>query len=209
MKIELSEVELRALREIRNGIAHRGRAPSIRELMTALGYRWPRSAAVIIDKLIRRGYLVRGLSGSLRLLKDIPDDAGQARTVSVPLVGTASCGGLLLAEENVEATIPVSVKLARPHHRYFLLRASGDSMDLAGIRNGDLVLVRQQNTAGTGDIVVATVDGEAAIKEFHPSSDVVVLRPRSSNPKHRDIILTSDFLVQGVVVTVVPSNRGA
>jgi repressor LexA len=208
MKLDLSEVELRALREIRNGIAHRGRAPSVRELMTALGYRWPRSAAVVIDKLVKRGYLTRGQRGSLRLLKDIPDDAGQARTVGVPLVGTASCGSLLLAEENVEATIPVSVRLARPHHRYFLLRASGDSMDLAGIRNGDLVLVRQQSSARTGDIVVATVDGEAAIKEFHPSSDVVVLRPRSSNPKHRDIILTRDFLVQGVVVTAIPMKDG-
>jgi len=208
MKVELSETQLRALREIRNGIAHRGRAPSIRELMAALGYRWPRSAAVIIEKLILQGYLQRGPSGALRLLKDIPDEAGQARTVDVPLVGTASCGSLLLAEQNIEATIPVSVKLAMRPGRYFLLRANGVSMDRAGIGDGDLVLIRQQNTARSGDRVVALVDGEAAIKEFRPSGDVVVLRPRSSNPKHRDIILTRDFLVQGVVVAAIPMNDG-
>jgi len=126
------------------------------------------------------------------------------QTVDVPVVGKISCGAPVLAEENIEDTIPVSTKLAYPPYKYYLLKAKGDSMNLAGINDGDLVLVRQQNTARIGDKVVALIDGEATIKEFSISNDAVVLKPRSSNKEHKPIILTRDFMIQGVVVSTIP-----
>jgi len=76
-------------------------------------------------------------------------------------------------------------------------------MNQAGINDGDLVLVRQQATARHGDIVVALIDDEATIKEYTSTGSAVVLKPHSSNPSHRPIILTRDFCVQGVVVTTI------
>ena len=125
------------------------------------------------------------------------------RTREVPLVGSIPCGSPVVSEENIEAMIPVSEKLARPPHTYFLLRARGDSMNAAGINDGDLVLVQQQSTAKNGDKVVALVDNESTIKEFHRQKDVVLLKPKSTNRSHKPIIVTSDFLIQGVVVTSI------
>lgn len=199
----LSDKELKAVREIRNSLMHRNRAPSVRELMVSLGYRSPRSAAVIIGRLISKGILRRGSDGSLRLVKNLEDDDARAQTVDVPLVGNVACGTPALAEENIEAMIPVSTKLARPPYRYFLLKASGDSMNEKGINDGDLVLVRQQSTAENGDIIVALIDDEAAIKEFHISDKTIVLKPRSTNKQHKPIVLTRDFQIQGIVITSI------
>lgn len=199
----LKKKELEAIRHIRNSIMDRGRAPSTRELMASLGYRSPRSAAVIIDRLIDKGFLHRRSNGNLQLIKNIKEDPTRAQTIDVPLVGTIACGTPILAEENIEGVIPVSVKLARPPHRYFLLKANGDSMNEKGINDGDLVLVRQTLTAENGEIVVALVDDEATIKELYFSKKTIVLKPRSSNNKHKPILLTKDFLIQGVVVTSI------
>ena len=130
--------------------------------------------------------------------------ASNAQTVKVPLLGDVACGTPIFAEENIEALIPVSDKLIKPSSRYFILRVSGDSMDDAGINDGDLVLIRQQQTAQNGDKVVALIDDEATIKEFHHCGNMIVLKPKSKNSKHQPIILTNDFRIQGVVETVIP-----
>src|SRR3989344_7641737 len=161
----ITNKELEAVREIRNSLMHVGRIPSMRELMSSLGYKSPRSASLIVDKLIKKGVLRRKNDGNLQFLKSLGDDTARAQTVAVPLVGMVSCGAPVIAEENIQAQIPVSIKLARPPHRYFLLKAQGDSMNQKGINDGDLVLVRQQTTANQGDSVVALIDDEATIKE--------------------------------------------
>ena len=200
----ISNREVEAIREIRNSLMHRGRIPSVRELMSSLGYRSPRSAAVLYENLAAKGILRRKRDGNFQFVKDVADnDNVRAQTVDVPLVGVVACGAPILAEENIQAKIPVSTKLARPPHRYFLLKAKGDSMDQKGINDGDLVLVRQQPTAQNGDTVVALIDEDATVKEYHAAGETVVLKPRSKNKEHKPIVLTKDFQVQGVVVTTV------
>jgi repressor LexA len=199
-----SHKELEAIREIRNSIMRVGRVPSMRELMASLGYQSPRSASLIVDKLIKKGVLRRKKDGGLQLIKSLGDDTTRAQTVDVPLVGMVACGVPILAEENIQAKVPVSTKLAKPPHRYFLLKAKGDSMDQKGIEEGDLVLVRQQTTAKDGDTVVALIDDEATIKEFRIGKETYVLKPRSTNKTHQPIVLAKDFQIQGVVVTTVP-----
>lgn len=201
----LSDKEIEAIRHIRNSLMHVGRTPSVRELMASLGYRSPRSAALIIKRLIDKEILRPKPNGTFQLIKNLEDDITRAQTVDVPLVGTVACGTPILAEENIEAMIPVSTKLASPPHRYFLLKAEGDSMNENGINDGNLILVRQQITAENGDVVAALIDDEATIKEFHISGETIVLKPRSTNPEHKPILLTRDFQIQGVVVTTVPN----
>lgn len=203
MESQLTRKESDAVRHIRNWITHKGKLPSVRELMTALGYKSPHSVTLLIKSLISKGILGKRPNGALQLIRDTQESLAHARTIDIPLVGTVACGTPLLAQENIEAMIPVSVNLARPGHKYFLLRAKGDSMDDAGINDGDLVLVRQQQTAENGDKIVALIDDEATVKEFKRGQDCVILVPRSTNRHHKPIILSGGFQVQGVVVTAI------
>ncbi|MCX7698830.1 MAG: transcriptional repressor LexA [Candidatus Goldbacteria bacterium] len=153
-----------------------------------------------IDMWIKKHYSSKEPSID-KAAEDIKIDGEQ--TVQVPVVGRASCGKPILAEENIESTIPVSTKIARPPYKYFFLRAKGDSMNLAGINDGDLVLVRQQQTAQNKDIVVALIDDEATIKEYNIMEDKVILKPKSDNPVHKPIIVTRDLKIQGIVVSTI------
>jgi repressor LexA len=201
---KLSQKEIQALKAIRNLIVHKGSPPSVREIMSALDYKSPHSAMLIVNDLIEANFLFRDKDNKLRLSKESEELNTHARTINIPLVGTAPCGTPLLAEENIEMMIPVSVSLAKPPYRYFFLRTVGDSMNEKGIQEGDLVLVRQQNAADNGDTVVALIDEEATIKEYHRTKEAVILKPRSSNKQNMPIVLTENFLIQGVVVATIP-----
>lgn len=192
-----------ALKHIRNAVLMTGSVPSVRELMKAMDYKSPRSAMLLMKELEVSGFLEQKIDGGYRMLKDLSNEH-MAQTVTVPLVGMVACGAPLLAQENIEAMVAVSTSLAKPGHRYFLLKAKGDSMDLAMINDGDLILVRQQPMAENGQNVVALIDDEATVKEFHRSGNFVNLLPRSSNSKHNPIILTENFQIQGVVVATIP-----
>src|SRR5207248_187638 len=131
------------------------------------------------NSLIKKGWVNRRSDGNLQLKRDLTEGRAHTRTVDVPLVGSVPCGAPVLAEENIEAFIPVSENLARPGGKYFLLRAQGDSMNQVGIDDGNILLVRQQQSAHNGDRVVALINDDATVKEFHREKDIVVLKPRS------------------------------
>lgn len=191
-----------ALKHIRNWLMKYGLMPSVRELMQKMDYKSPRSAMLLMAELEENGFLERKANGSYKMIKDLSTTV-TARTVAIPLVGSISCGGALLAEENIEAYIPVSTSLVKAGYKYFLLRAVGDSMNEAGILPGDLVLVRQQNVAENGQNIVALIDDDAILKEFQHKGNVVALVPRSSNSKHKPIILERDFQIQGIIITSI------
>lgn len=183
-----------------------GRAPSFQSIADKLGYASKRSVQLLIRRLKDSGRITYA-EGKIGLVYN-PSLEGGERTVSIQIVGSASCGGLSFAQEDIEGEIDVSTMLAKPGYKYFILRAKGISMDRAGIVDGDLVLVRQQATANDGDRVVALVDDEATIKIFHREKEYVVLRPDSSDPTIKPIILSKEFFVQGVVVATLPGTLG-
>lgn len=191
-----------ALKHIRSWAMQNGRIPSVRDLMTKMEYKSPRSAMLLMNELEQTGFLEKKADGSYKMIKDL-STVDMARTISLPLVGSVACGGPLLAEENIEAYIPVSTSLVKSGSKYFLLRAVGDSMNNAGINSGDLVLVKQQNAAENGQNVVALIDDDTTLKEYQHKGNVVVLIPRSSNPKHKPIILEREFQIQGVIITSI------
>jgi repressor LexA len=198
----LSDKAKEALKHIRNWLMKYSLMPSVRELMQEMNYKSPRSAMLLMAELEENGFLERKADGSYKMIKDLSTTV-TARTVAIPLVGSISCGGALLAEENIEAYIPVSTSLVKAGYKYFLLRAVGDSMNEAGILPGDLVLVRQQNVAENGQNIVALIDDDAILKEFQHKGNVVALVPRSSNSKHKPIILERDFQIQGIIITSI------
>jgi SOS regulatory protein LexA len=159
-----------------------------------------------LDTLKEEGYIDRwsGARG-LRLRKG---PAPGLETRLVPIVGEAPAGQLMPAEENILGQVQVPKEFLKPPSaKFFFLRVRGDSMNRAKvegqtIEDGDLVLVRQQERADPGKIVVALVDGEATIKRLVKGPGYYVLKPESSNPKHRPIIVAQDFRVQGIVSRV-------
>jgi repressor LexA len=202
---EFTSKEILAIRHIRNSLAHYGGFPSIRELRDVLGYKSVRSAQDILETLQEQGIVQKQAHGRYILVTEPDFGTSHASTIDVPIVGTAACGAPLLAQQNIEGYIPVSTSLAKSGFKYFLLHAKGDSMDEAGIMDGDLVLVKQQSTARDKDLVVALIDDEATIKEFHVGKGIIILKPRSYNPEHRPIILEEEFRIQGVVITSIPN----
>lgn len=202
----LSPKAREALHHIRNAVMHTGKVPSVRQLMMNLEYQSPRSASLLLEELTLKGYLKKKSKGQgWQLIRDLEEGSG-SRTVTIPLVGNAPCGAPILAEQNIEAMIPVSLSLVRPGAKYFLLRASGDSMNKDGIDDGDLMLVRQQSSAERGDRVVALINGEATVKKYYPGDNAIALKPHSTNPSHKLIILADDFRIQGVVVATLPNR---
>jgi len=201
--MNLTEKELEALKSIRNYLAHNGKMPSIRVLMKEMKYDWPRSVSFLVDRLVEKNVLEK-VDGRIQLPR--VDKKQITTTVNVPLIGSVSCGSPALSEQNIETFIPVSTNLAKPGYKYFLLRADGDSMNLAGINDGDYVLVKQQLNADNGDRVVALVDNESTIKELQKTPNLVSLVPRSTNPRHKPIILEADSSIQGIVVTSIPKS---
>lgn len=200
----ISEKELQALQFIRNSLLHHYHSPSIREIMTHLGYTSSNSAAFVVNKLIEKGYLRRREKGAFQIM-GMPSQNQSSATVRVPLLGTVPCGTPMFAEENIEGWVSLSQSWVQPHYNYFLLRAIGDSMNRRGIDEGNLLLIREQNSANNGDMVVALIDDEATVKVYEQKSDRVVLRPDSTNNDHQPIILKNDFTIQGVVTEVLPN----
>jgi len=201
----LSNKELTALKMIRNYLVHNGRAPSVRELMIAMDYKSPRSAAVILNNLEEKEILKKKADGSYQIMDfEIPQDYGsRAQTVKIPLLGSVACGIPIFADENIEAEVSISIEMIKNGYKYFFLRAEGDSMDEAGIDNGDLLLVRQQQDAENGDRILALIDDEATVKEYNKNNGMVILKPKSSNKIHQPIILNDSFRIQGIIENVI------
>ena len=199
----LSDKDKKAFALIRNKIVHYGESPSLREINEVTGGKSPRSASLVVDRLIAADLITKG---NRSLILTNTHSSSSINTVDVPLIGTVTCGVPMFAEENIQAHIPVSTALAKKGSLHFLLRASGDSMNQAGINSGDLLLIRKQNTADNGDRVVALINDEATVKIFERSTDAVILRPKSTNKEHKPIILTDNCIIQGVVQAVLPSD---
>jgi len=198
---ELDSKQALAVKHIRNFINQNGKMPSVRELMHAMEYKSPRSASVMLEKLITQGVLNRcPQTRKLNFNDGVLAQNMSTSTVEVPFVGTTSCSGPIFAEESIEAYYRISSQIAPSGSQYFFLKTQGDSMDKAGIAPGDMVLIRQQTTAKSGDLVLALIDDEATIKKFVPADGLVILQPCSNNPDHKPIIVTHDFQIQGVVV---------
>ena len=198
------QTDSQAYRYIRNEIIHSGVAPSLREICRAVGFASPRSAQLLLARLEKQSLLTYS-EGRIRL-SPLHATHSSEQTISIPLLGSVACGLPSLAEQTSDTTIKVSTRLARPGNRYFILRANGTSMNRSGISDGALLLVKQQPSASEGEMVVALIDDEATVKHFHRDSEMVVLKPNSTDRIHKPIVLTDDFAVQGVVVAVLAGD---
>ena len=163
-----------------------GYPPTVREIGEAVGLASPSTVHAHLANLERAGLIKRDPTKprALELRRDPKPETARAEDVHrLPLLGEIAAGGPLLAEQNVEEYVAVPEPLARGGEE-FLLRVKGDSMVNAGILEGDLVVVRRQQDARNGDIVVAlagadeTAD-EATVKRFFREKDRIRLQPEN------------------------------
>lgn len=160
---------------LRGFLAENGYAPSVREICAAVGLRSTSSVHYHLNELKRRG-LIEMEDGKNRTVT-VPHDQTRGRgepAGRIPIVGVVTAGQPILAVEEIEGYLPWEGE-----EDCFALRVRGESMIGAGILDGDIVVIRPQNTAVNGDIVLALLEDEATIKRFHRGADGVWLMPEN------------------------------
>ncbi|MBU4270537.1 MAG: transcriptional repressor LexA [Planctomycetes bacterium] len=195
-----TDPQRRVLREIRDFLVHHGFPPTTKEIADAIDISTA-TAHEQVGQLVRKGYIHREprKARGLTILREPAEEP--VDIVAVELYGMVAAGPLSLAEENILGEVMVDRGLVRsgPH---FALRVTGDSMQGAAIRDGDIVIVRQQPIAQNGDIVVAQIGNDATLKRLSIREHEIELRPENPNFQPISIGPDDDLRILGKVVAV-------
>lgn len=173
-----------------------GMPPTIREISEHFGYKSINNARQHLRLIARKGYirLLEGKARGIELAVGLTQNL-RGGEIRVPLVGMVPAGKPVTAVENIDEYITLDSSMFRGEG-LFTLRVKGDSMEGAGVLDGDIAVVRQQPTARNGEIVVALIDEDATLKRFYKRGSKVVLH--AENPQYEDIVLEQDRAVNVV-----------
>jgi repressor LexA len=178
----LSERQEQILEFIRDFQRNYKRPPAVREIGDGVGLSSPCTVYRHLETLARRGFIKRE-RGKSRSIEIVDADYAPPEVAEIPLLGRVAAGAPILAEENREGTVTVASDLLG-NGEHFALKVKGDSMIEDGILDGDTVIVRRQETAQDGDVVVAFaphVDlGAATLKRFFREAGRIRLQPANS-----------------------------
>ncbi len=169
-----------------------GYPPTVRDICSDLQIKSTATAHYYLEKLSDKG-LIKKSDDKKRA---ITVKGNTSKAFSVPLIGTVTAGTPILAVENLEGyyPLPIEFKTSEPT---FILKVKGDSMINAGILDGDKIIVKKQETADNGDIVVALIDDSATVKRFYNRNGKIILHPE--NDDMQDIIVENAQII-GVVL---------
>ena len=199
----LSDKQVKILQYIKDELTLRGYPPSIREICKAVGLSSTSSVHAHLNTLEDKGYIKKGTNKRRALelidIDDICSDMPKKEIINLPIIGTVTAGSPILAVENIDDTLPISIDFVGNKESY-VLKVKGESMIEAGILDGDYVIVNSQHTAKNGDIVVALIGDEATVKTFYKEKDHIRLQPENSS---MDPILIKEPYILGVVKAVV------
>ena len=177
--------------------------PSVREIGEAVGLASSSTVHGHLARLESKGYIRRDPTKPRAIEILDPDFSASNQTddvISVPIIGKVTAGQPITAIENIEDYFPLPKRLVSSEDHVFMLEVMGDSMIEAGILDGDYVIVRQQQSADNGDIVVAmTEDNEATVKRFFKEKEHIRLQQENSN---LEPIIVRDCTILGKVIGV-------
>ncbi|WP_409253834.1 transcriptional repressor LexA [Bacillus sp. SCS-153A] len=199
---KLSKRQQDILQYIKEEVKLKGYPPSVREIGEAVGLASSSTVHGHLARLESKGLIRRDPTKprAIEVLDLEEDSIPRLNAVNVPLIGKVTAGQPITAVENVEEFFPLPQHLAPADEQVFMLEIMGDSMIEAGILDGDYVIVRQQQTANNGDIVVAmTEEDEATVKRFFKEQDFVRLQPENSS---MDPIILRHVSILGKVIGV-------
>ena len=199
----LSDKQVKILQFIKDELTLKGYPPSIREICKAVGLSSTSSVHAHLNTLEEKGYIKKGTNKRRALelidVDDICSDMPKKEIINLPIIGTVTAGSPILAVENIDDTLPISIDFVGNKESY-VLKVKGESMIEAGVLHGDLVIVNSQHNAKNGDIVVALIGEEATVKTFYKEKDHIRLQPQNSS---MDPILIKEPYILGVVKAVV------
>lgn len=206
----LNKREKAILKFIEKQVVTNGYPPSVREIGKAVGLKSTATVHGYLESLEKKGYIKKESQKgrTLKLLKGGNLEGEQTsfdkpvytnkEMVDVPVVGKITAGAPILAVENVTDSFPIPIDFVG-NCESFMLTVRGESMIEAGILDGDYILVRKQNTATNGEIVVALIEDEATVKTFYKETDHIRLQPENST---MDPIIVPNCEILGKVIGV-------
>src|SRR4030065_1215457 len=182
-----------------------GYPPSIREIAKAVNLSSSATVHSHLKKLEKKGYLKRNQSKprAISLLKrhgDVTTGAGFNNMIYIPVVGKIAAGKPILAEENIEDYFPLTPDFVKGKKEVFILHVRGDSMVNAGILDRDYIVVRKQENAINGEIIVALLEDEATVKRFFKTDKKIKLMPEND---YMEPIVVKDVKIIGKVIGVI------
>lgn len=206
----LNKREKAILKFIEKEVMANGYPPSVREIGKAVGLKSTATVHGYLAKLEEKGYIKKeqqkgrtlkllkgGMTGQTKIAESKEVYNGK-EMVDVPVIGKITAGAPILAFENVTDTFPIPLDFVG-NSESFMLVVRGESMIEAGILSGDFILVRRQNTAINGEIVVALIEDEATVKTFYKEKDHIRLQPENST---MDPIIVPTCEILGKVIGV-------
>ncbi len=181
-----------------------GYPPTLREICSEFGMKSTRAASDHLLALERKGYITRARDRSrgIELMGPRPSSVGQ----SVPVVGRIAAGEPLLAQENILDRVTLDPNFIKGEGN-FMLEVQGESMIEAHICPGDYILVKPQENARTGQIVVAMIDDEATVKRLERKGDKVRLLPENRTMEPIEIPYSRQLQIIGIVVGLIRRIR--
>jgi repressor LexA len=196
---KITDKQSQILEYIKSEILNKGYPPSVRDICQAVNLKSTSSVHSHLETLEKNGYIRRDPTKP-RTIEIIDDNFNLVRreVVNVPMVGTVAAGQPILAIENIDNYFPIPSEYM-PNEETFMLKVKGESMINAGILDGDNILVKRQNTAKNGDMVVALVDDSATVKTFYKENGHIRLQPENDN---MDPIIVPDCEIIGKVFGV-------
>lgn len=181
-RANIDETVDKVYRFIVDYISRNGFPPAVRDICSGVGIKSTSTIHSHLKRLQEAGR-IEYTAGKRRAIT-IPD-SDQSKVRQMPLVGQVTAGVPILAHENIERTLPFPADYFSDRDEIFALQVRGDSMIEAAILDGDMVIVRKQNTASNGDIIVALVGDEATVKTLVNKDGKIYLMPQ--NPAYRPI----------------------
>lgn len=185
----------------------KGYPPSVREIGEAIGLRSPSTVHSHLRNLQDAGYIrknpeqPRTIEILPKAYSYLPKSQSQVeeKVVEVPVLGQITAGAPILAYENIQFNLPLPLDFIKGE-KNFILHIEGYSMVNAGILPGDLAVIRQQETAEDGDIIVALLDDEVTLKRFYKENGTVRLQPENDS---MEPVYSQDVKILGILTTII------
>ena len=190
---------------IRQHILAKSYPPSVREICEAVNLKSTSSVHAHLETLEKNGYITRDQSKTRAIEivgEEFANNITNREMVNVPMVGTVAAGLPLLAEQNITDYFPIPADML-PNAETFMLRVKGDSMINMGIYEGDQLIIKRQNTAANGEVIVALVDDSATVKRFYKENGHYRLQPENDD---MDPIIVEECTILGKVIGLVRMN---
>ena len=208
-RAETTRKEKAILKFIEEQVTQNGYPPSVREIGKAIGLSSTATVHAYLAKLEKQGFIkkedkkgrtlkvIKGTNGQ-PITRENKNFYAQRELVDVPVIGKITAGQPILAVENITDTFPIPIDFVG-NSESFMLTVRGESMIEAGILDGDYILVKKQNNANNGEIVVALIEDEATVKTFYKEKGHIRLQPENHT---MDPIIVPDCKILGKVAGV-------